>query len=208
MIQFTLFGIPVRIEPWFWLTCAFLGGILYAQTADDFLRVAMFTLAAFVSVLIHEMGHALTIRKYRLPTQVVLSTFGGYATYPSGILTRKQSFLVTAAGPLIQLVFGLLVLLAQAYLPAMGGRIDLFAYYLILISIVWAVFNCLPIYPMDGGQMLAAILGPRKGKALHLTGLIVSVGVGLLALSYGWYFMAIFMGMFAYQNFQMSQQYR
>lgn len=208
MIQFSLFGIPVRVEPLFWLTLALLGGGLHATNADALLDVAMFVLAGFLSVLVHEMGHALMIRKYNLPTQVVLTTLGGYATYPSGVLTRKKSFLVTAAGPLIQLVFGGMVFAAVFFLPDQGGRLDLFFLYLIVISIVWALFNCLPIYPLDGGQMLAAILGPRRAKGLHMTGMITAGIVGALALSGGQLFVALFMGMFLYQNYQLYQQYK
>ena len=117
MIQFSLFGIPVRVELIFWLTLALIGGGLSARDSESLLVVALFVLAGFVSVLIHEMGHALMIRKFKLPTQVVLAAFGGYATYPPGILTRKQSFIVTAAGPVIQLVFGIAVLIISSFLP-------------------------------------------------------------------------------------------
>ena len=56
------------------------------------MRNAMFMLAAFVSVLIHEMWHALTIKRFKQPTQVVFIFMGGYATYPLGVLTRKRPF--------------------------------------------------------------------------------------------------------------------
>ncbi len=208
MIQFSLFGIPVRVEPWFWVTTAFLGGALYATNQEAMLETAMFMLAAFVSVLIHEMGHALMIKKFKLPTQVVLTFMGGYATYPPGILTRKRSFLVTLAGPAVQFAFGIGVLFLRDYLPAHGTQANSFFFYLVWISLVWAVFNCLPIYPMDGGQMLAAILGPRRAKAVHMTGIITAAAIGMLALTSGQMFIAIFMGMFAYQNYQYYQQVR
>ena len=95
MIEFKLFGIPVRVEPLFWLTIAILGGGLSAKSSEGLLLVALFVLAAFVSVLIHEMGHAMMIRKFGLPTEITLTTLGGYATYPAGVLSRKKSFLVT-----------------------------------------------------------------------------------------------------------------
>ena len=208
MIQFSLFGIPVRVELWFWVTTAFLGGALYATNQEAVLRTAMFMLAAFTSVLIHEMGHALTIKKFKQPTQVVLTFMGGYATYPPGALTRKRSFLVTLAGPALQFVFGVGIIFLSEYLPSKGKQVDIFFYYLIWISIVWALFNCLPIYPMDGGQMLSAVLGPRRAKAVHMTGIVTAAIIGLLALSTGQIFITIFMGMFAYQNYQYYQQVR
>ena len=206
MIQFTLFGIPVRVEPLFWVTTALLGGALYANNQEDMLRTAMFMLAAFVSVLIHEMGHALTIKKFKLPTNVVLTFMGGYATYPPGVLTRTRSFLVTLAGPGVQFAFGIGVMYLRAYLPVQGMQVDSFFYYLVIISLVWAIFNCLPIYPMDGGQMLAAILGPRRATALHTTGIVTAAAVGIWAIQLNQPFIAIFMGLFAYQNYQFYKQ--
>ena len=168
----------------------------------------MFMLAAFISVLIHEMGHALTIKRFKQPTQVVLTFMGGYATYPPGVLTRKRSFLVTLAGPALQLVFGIGIIFLSEYLPSQGKQVDIFFANLIWISIIWAVFNCLPIYPMDGGQMLSAVLGPRRAKVVHMPGIVTAAIIGMLALLTGGLFITIFMGMFAYQNFQYYQQVR
>ena len=68
MIQFSLFGIPVRVEPIFWLTLALIGGGLSARDSESLLVVALFVLAGFVSVLIHEMGHALICLLYTSPS--------------------------------------------------------------------------------------------------------------------------------------------
>ncbi|MDG1357150.1 MAG: site-2 protease family protein [Akkermansiaceae bacterium] len=206
MIQFTLFGIPVRVELWFWVTTALIGGALNATNQEDMLRTAMFMLAAFVSVLVHEMGHALTIKKFKLPTNVVLTFMGGYATHPPGVLTRRRSFFVTLAGPAVQFTFGIAVLYLKNYLPVQGMQIDSFFAGLIWISLAWAIFNCLPIYPMDGGQMLAAVLGPRRATALHITGIVTSAAIAILALKFGLYFIAVFMCIFAYQNYQSYKQ--
>lgn len=208
MFRFNLFGIPVNVEPWFWLTMAFIGGGLRANSTADFLATALFVLAGFISILIHEMGHALTIRKFGLPTQITLSTFGGYATHPAGILSRKQSFIVTAAGPALQIVFGILVLLIAKNMTYPSLQIYHFVYWLWKVSLIWAIFNCLPIFPLDGGQMLASILGPRRAKALHITGIVCAVVVGILGFSAGYMIAAIFMALFAWQNYQMLQQTR
>ena len=208
MFRFTLFGIPVAVEPWFWLTMAFLGGGLQANSTADFLSTALFVLAGFISILIHEMGHALTIRKFGLPTQITLSTFGGYATHPAGVLSRLQSFLVTAAGPALQIAFGITVWFISRQVSYPSMQIYSFVYVLWAISLIWAIFNCLPIFPLDGGQMLAAILGPRHAKGLHITGIVCAVVIGLLGMRFNQPFVAIFMGLFAWQNYKMLQQSR
>ena len=102
MLSFRLFGIPVRIEPWFWVILALIGGGLRANDALSMLWVLLFVLAGFISILVHELGHALTVRKFGLSPAITLIAFGGYASFPAGRLTRKQSFLVTAAGPGVQ----------------------------------------------------------------------------------------------------------
>lgn len=206
MIEFKLFGIPIRVEPVFWLTLGFIGLISFQpKSSEGILIVALFIIAGFISILIHEMGHALMIKRYKLPTQVVLSNFGGYATYPAGILDRKQSFLVTAAGPGLQI---LVAFVLESFLPSFNlqGHALFFALIFIQISFLWAVLNCLPILPLDGGHMLGSIMGPRRKAAVHLTGIIVAALVGLYALAVGSIFGAIFMGMFAYQNYQAWQQ--
>jgi len=208
MVRFSLFGIPITVEPWFWVTMVFLGGGLDASSTEDFLKIALFVIAGFVSLLVHEMGHALTIRKYGLPVQVTLQAFGGYAAYPAGMLTRKQSFIVTAAGPGLQILFGMAVLALAFVMPPVSPFIGYFVYVVWVISLIWAFFNCLPIFPLDGGQMLSAVLGPQRLRGLHLTGIVCAVIVGLLAFSGHQMFVAIFMGFFAYQNYQMLRQVR
>lgn len=208
MFRFSLFGITITVEPWFWVTMAFLGGALRINSTDGLLQVVLFVLAGFISILVHEMGHALMIRKYQLPTQIVLTTFGGYATHPSGVLSRKQSFLVTAAGPGIQIILGLLVLAFVLNFRMPSPHFSHFAWTLCGISLFWAILNCLPIFPLDGGQMLAAILGPRRAKAVHTTGVVCAGILGVLAFANSQVFIAVFMGFFAYQNYQMLQQAR
>ena len=111
---------------------------------DWFLLLLVFIFAAFLSILIHELGHALMIRKYGLSTAITLQAFGGFATYPSGHLDRKQSFLVTAAGPTVQFAFGVLLIILGRFLNIPEGSLFLpFLVNLILVSIVWSVLKVL-----------------------------------------------------------------
>lgn len=207
MIRFSLFGIPVSVQPWFWVTMAFIGGGLHASSSLQIMLVGVFAFAGFLSILIHEMGHAMVIRKFGLPTSITLVAFGGFASYPSGRLNRKQSFLVTAAGPGVQFAFGiLLVLFVQFVEVPQGPLFGPFLRDLILVSIFWAVLNCLPIYPLDGGQMLAAVLGPRKQRYVHLISAVVAVALGLAGyVILQSIVLPIFMAFFAWQNWQSFQ---
>ena len=207
MVEFKLFGIPIRVEPIFWLTLGIIGLLsTNANSAEGLLLMALFMLAGFASILIHEMGHALMIKHYKLPTQVVLSNFGGYASYPAGILDRKQSFLVTAAGPGLQILAATAVYFLFPHMTLGDSKLIYFFIIFIQISYFWALLNCLPILPLDGGQMLGAIMGPKRKAALHLVSIITAAVVAIYAISAGYIFGAIFMGMFAYQNYQAWKQ--
>jgi Zn-dependent protease len=207
MIRFSILGIPVTVQPWFWLTMLFIGGGFYASSSLEIMRVAVFAFAGFLSILIHELGHALMIRKYGLPTAITLQAFGGFASYPSGHLDRKQSFLVTAAGPGVQFAFGILLVLLANLIQASGG--PLFVHFLrslIVVSLIWSVLNCVPVYPLDGGQMLAAVLGPQKQRYVHLISAGVAVAIGLAGYVFlGTILLPIFMAFFAWSNWQSFQ---
>jgi len=207
MLNFTILGIPVRIEPWFWITMVIIGGGFYAMDARAWLFVGVFVLAGLISILIHELGHALTIRKYGLPTAITLTSFGGYASYPANRLDRKASFKVTAAGPAFQMLAGLLVLGLRGILPIPEeSLLAVLVINFIFISIVWAIFNCLPIYPMDGGHMLAAILGPGRQRAVFLTGFLLAllIAVGAFMVLGSW-LISMVMALLAWKNWSDMQ---
>jgi stage IV sporulation protein FB len=203
MIRFSIFGIPVQVQPFFWITLAIIGGAINANSPEALLRLGLFLLAGFVSILVHELGHALTARKFGARSEIVLQAFGGYAAYSGARLTRPQSFAVTAAGPAVQIVLGLALLQVLRYLPDLNPNMLYFLKILVWISLVWAILNLLPVLPLDGGQMLNAILGPQRIRITLWTTIIVSVAAGLLALRFtGSILMPVFMGMFAWQAWQ------
>ncbi|HVJ46076.1 MAG TPA: site-2 protease family protein [Luteolibacter sp.] len=212
MIHFSLFGIPVAIQPFFWVTLAIIGNP-WADTPNAFLHLGLFILAGFISILVHELGHALTIKSYRVPTSITLQAFGGYASYPAGSLTRPQSFLVTAAGPALQLVLGLAAHVAIHRFPPDNG-IQPFLHDLRWVSVAWAVLNLLPILPLDGGQLVNSILGPARIRITLWVTVITAGGLAagsiLLSLKNNSFsiLLPLFFGMFAYQAFQALREFR
>lgn len=177
---------------------------MHAANSQAIIEVFVFMLAGFLSILLHELGHAWTIRKYGLPTSITLQAFGGYASYPAGRLDRRQSFIVTAAGPAIQLLLGVfLIVLARNIAIPEGSLMRPFLGDLIWVSILWSILNCLPVYPLDGGQMLAAVLGPHKKHYVHLISAIVAVAIGVGGyFRFGTILLPVFMAFFAWQNWQ------
>lgn len=203
MIRFSIFGIPVEIQPWFWVILALIGGAHGAGDAQAILTVALFVLAGFLSVLVHELGHALTGKAFSAPTRIVLHSFGGYATFPANSFNRGQNLLVTAAGPAIQIALGLLAFAVLSFAPLPSDALKLFFYFLFAISLFWAVLNLIPVIPLDGGQLLASLLGPRRGRlALQISMAAAVAAALLLFFNLGSFLFPIFLGMMAYQNYQ------
>ena len=225
MLDFKLFKIPVRIEPWFWLMGFFLGGGLAITSRQDLLMVLLWIIILFVSILVHELGHALTSRKMTGVTpSIKLWGMGGLA-YPNTQLTRKQSFWVTWAGPLAGLgFFGLIVLTCCAiYGFAIGTDLTMILLFpsretytvlakmndpvlymlkdLLRVNFWWSLMNLLPVFPLDGGQIYASI--ERSPKKVWTVGMVTGALVAVAALLFlQQLFITILFGYFAFQNYK------
>ncbi len=205
-VQFRLWGFPVVIHPMAWLV---LGFILLSRASGGpgaLFRGLIVAAALFGSVLVHEMGHALVARGFRLgPVSILLHGFGGLTTHRRSP-SAGRSMAVTAAGPGAGLLLGglALVLYVPFVMSGMGegasatsplGLLDYSLYILIWINIFWSLFNLLPMAPLDGGQLLEAglvLLGVAPVKA-HKAVAIISVAmaalVGIAAIAWGEWFL-------------------
>lgn len=209
MVRFSLFGIPIEIQPFFWITLVILGGVSGADSTAEILDIGLFVIAGFISILVHELGHALTARSFGAHSRITLEAFGGYAAYSGVSLSRLQSFLVTAAGPGIQIALGLAVFFLMWFIPNLSEQGRSFLTILVLISFFWAILNLLPVVPLDGGQMLNAVLGPARIKITLWTSIIVAIVAALGVFSAtGSFIFPIFLGMFAWQAFQALKEHR
>jgi Zn-dependent protease len=207
MVRFSIFGIPVQVHPYFWITLAIIGGALGANSPSAILGVCLFLLAGFISILVHELGHALTARKFGAHSEIVLQAFGGYAAYSGVRLTRPQSFAITAAGPAVQILLGVVLFFAIPRLPEISPYGRYFLTTLMGISIFWALLNLLPVLPLDGGRMLDSVLGPERIRITLWVTIIVAALLALIALkSTGSILLPVFMGMFAWQAWQALRQ--
>ncbi|QDT17288.1 site-2 protease family protein [Alienimonas californiensis] len=225
-LRFSLFGVPVWISAWHWLGAAFFGWQFvpeaFAQAGGGtFVSHLIVTiLCIFLSILLHEMGHALMARAFGMQWSIVLLTFGGlaYGQRPPRI-RWWQDVLVALAGPFIQLLLALALMVGLAAVPVfLDGGIDsalaLTALNtLLFVNVAWPILNLLPIYPLDGGQVLRAVLGRtlRRGAELWTVrvGFFVAVMVGaFLYVRFHALFAAVLFGFLAMQNFQAMQASR
>lgn len=201
MIRFSLFGFPIAIHWMFWVTCALLGGGATANTPTEFQGLIAWMLAALISVIIHELGHAFLQRRYGARVQIMLVALGGLAIPDRGF-TRPQHIKISLAGPFIQILVGFIAWKLLRMSTGDAVVIQQFLGAFSIISMVWGAFNLLPIYPMDGGKVLLYFLGPRLEKVTFMVGLIGAGILALLALKFGGFFMTIVLGMMAFENFQ------
>jgi len=157
-LRFAIGRIPVRVHPLFWLLSALLG-----WSGPDLRGTLLWVLCVFLSVLIHELGHAWTAQAYGLRPQIVLHAFGGYAAYQG---TERQSawqrILILIAGPAAGFALCALAILARFALEASQRTSTILAdqpflvqglAHLVYINLWWGLLNLLPIYPLDGGQI-------------------------------------------------------
>lgn len=213
MFNFGIFGFPVRVLWWFWLSAALLNSRLLLDGSPDALPKLLIWLAVvFVSVLWHELGHAFAMRRFGYQPNIVLQAFGGYAAAPGfgshhSWAARKQDIIVSLAGPLFGfLLYGLLMLLLQLRVITISETTSQYVLsflgYLLMANLWWSILNLIPIYPMDGGRVLFAAMGPARTQlALKIT-VGFGVAVAILAFLNGLTFFAVFIGLMTFQNFQ------
>jgi len=210
--HFRIFGTPIRVEPFFIVVAA-----LFGIRLEPVWVVFAWVVIVFVSVLVHELGHALTYRALGQRSSIVLHGFGGFTVATGGgrrVLSKPKSIFVSISGALAQLV----VLGLPAYLLyrsnwyddaaldwAMNG-LEGFSwvpvvYYLQYVSIWWAVFNLLPIRPLDGGHVAETLFGFEMACKLSIGAAIVAGFITFRDGTFG-FFGLIFFGLFAYMNYR------
>lgn len=200
-----LAGIRVTVDPtWFiiFLLVAYslavgylpqqLGGV---SPAVHWALASALALLLFVSVLAHEMAHALVARARAVNVdEIMLFIFGGVAKLRGEPRDARSEFLIAAAGPLLSIALGI-GLLGLRELIRLPDVLAVGLFWLGFINVALAVFNLVPGFPLDGGRILRAILWWRTGDferatvGAARTGKVIAallIGVGVfLALATG-----------------------
>ena len=183
-LTWRMFGIPVRVHPTFWLFTALLG---WPALELGFEYLAIWILCAFVSILVHEFGHALTARAYGLEPHVVLYTMGGLAIHAGGLRSRARRIAITLAGPAAGfLLYGVVRLLRESgTLPArMHPLLDEAVFDLLAINLYWNLLNLLPIWPLDGGQVCMEVCTHYSRRHGEKNALVISIATAALFSAY------------------------
>lgn len=191
---FTWFHIPVRLHWTFGFIFLYVYYEWDKQGAPSAQLpwLMALVLAMFFCVLLHEYGHALTARRYGISTRdIILTPIGGIARLERMPSKPLQEFVVAIAGPMVNVLIALVLYIAfktvlpQEWAAIQGGLEnvnvedpetgDIIAqsalppvvellYNLFIVNIGLTLFNLLPIFPMDGGRVLRALLSLKLGR--------------------------------------------
>jgi Zn-dependent protease/CBS domain-containing protein len=188
------FGIPVYVSPYWFIIASIFIVVIYANDLSTTLSgstryvvAAAFVVQLYVSVLLHELAHSLVARGFGLPVRrIVLFPLGGVSEIEREAPTPGRQFAVAAAGAALNLVLaGLGWGLAQV---APHGVTGMLVRELVLVNLLLAAFNLLPGLPLDGGQVLRAVIWKVTGRPYAATIAAAWVGrvlaIGLLAIPF------------------------
>ncbi|MEM8885377.1 MAG: site-2 protease family protein [Planctomycetota bacterium] len=161
-----LFSTDIRATGGFFLL---LGLYFYLWGIDQPARGAVVCMIIVVSLLVHEFGHVFAVRReLGSESVVILWGLGGLCVHEPA-RTPKQRIVIALGGPLFTAILALLggltfLAVRNGVLPAPHPLVGLAVGALLVINLIWLIFNLLPIMPLDGGQALEAILERRMGR--------------------------------------------
>ena len=181
-------GIPLELDySWFLVLALLTWALAVGHYPAEFkgwspslywIMGAITAVMLFVSVLLHELGHSVVARRYKIPVRrITLFIFGGVSQIEAEAATAGADFRIAIAGPLVSLALAALFGLLQ---PVVAGVSPLLALvrYLAYINVTLAVFNLIPGFPLDGGRAFRALVW-RFTRDFHRATLVAaSVGRG------------------------------
>jgi Zn-dependent protease/predicted transcriptional regulator len=192
-----VFGIEIGLHySWFLIALLIVMslGSQFQETHKDWGTNVIWALAGltailfFVTLVAHEMSHALVARSRGLTTTAItLFALGGVAQIEKEPEDAKTEFLVGIVGPFSSAVIGV-VLLGLAW--ALGWHMGASPATPLLAMVVWlgyinltlAAFNMIPGYPLDGGRILRSILWMTSHDVVRATQMAANVGKGIAVL--------------------------
>ena len=238
-LHFQIAGIPVRVHPFFWLATLILGARGFdIPGVNTGVLLLSWAGVVFVSILVHELGHAFTMRYFGQSPHVVLYMLGGLAIADSWGFAQSKArtsgsqILISAAGPGAGFILAGFVI---TMIYALGGTfhidvrelpgwyvqwdkppeiyLQVLIYNLLWVNIFWGLLNLLPVYPLDGGQIARELFVSGDPWNGVIRSLWLSVITGAALAVAGWIvfhslLMMLLFGSLAYSSYMALQQMR
>jgi Zn-dependent protease len=165
----TFKGISLRLHSTFVILAAmFAANKLITEGIESALIASLLGVALFVSVFLHELGHAMAAKLYGIKTRsITLYPFGGIAAIENLPEDPTQEFWIAVAGPAVNfLIAGICTPLLLLHNEMLN--------MIIFWNVLMGVFNLLPAYPMDGGRVLRSML-QRKYNFIRSTEIAIAI---------------------------------
>ncbi|MDX1362882.1 MAG: site-2 protease family protein [Arenibacter latericius] len=172
-------GIKIEVHWTFTLLLVWVA-FIEVKAGADLTRILIneaLILVLFGCVVLHELGHALTAKRFNIKTKnILLLPIGGVASLEKMPDKPGQELLVAIAGPAVNVVIAFLLALVVPFKYYLGlsatemtevlytPSLPNFLLYLFTANIMLVVFNLIPAFPMDGGRVLRALLSYRLGR--------------------------------------------
>ena len=181
-------GIPLELDySWFLVFALLTWALAVGHYPAEFkgwpaslywIMGAVTAVMLFVSVLLHELGHSVVARWYKIPVRrITLFIFGGASQIEAEAATAGADFRIAVAGPLVSFALAALFTVLQPAVADVSPLLAL-ARYLAYINLVLALFNLIPGFPLDGGRGLRALVWSLTGDFHRATRIAASVGRG------------------------------
>lgn len=198
-MNFRIGSIPVRVNAAFAFIALFM-----AMNERDPRVIALWVAIVFVSVMIHELGHALTGKAFGLEPRIELHGMGGTTSWTNNRdIGHAKRIAISLAGPFAGFTFGIVSLFLLRAAPE-GPTVDTAKSFLLWVNVGWGIFNLLPLLPLDGGNVMKTLLDAltkgRGEKPARIISIAMCAVLGIFAWSRSWLFMGILAGMWGFAN--------
>ena len=191
-------GIDVYLHWTFWLVpfCVVCNFLVFGDQVWFVTGASLFLLLNLsICVLLHELGHALVARRFGATTKdIIIAPFGGLARLAGMPKNPGQEFLISFAGPAVNLGIALLLSVGIFFAggslipPSVFESLNQLPLILLWINLVLFLLNLIPAFPMDGGRMLRSVLARRMS---YLQATVIAGRVGQFSALFFLFYVAL-----------------
>lgn len=170
----------------FWII---FSGVRQGYNAEDILLNLGLVVSVFACIVLHEMGHAITAKRFNFKTRdIILLPIGGLARMEGLPDKPLHEFLVAIMGPVVNLAISLILFIFLKMTDNFPDSISElsalkmnFGFQLCAVNLFLALFNLIPAFPMDGGRILRALLSVKLQR-VKATRIAAYIGQGIATL--------------------------
>lgn len=207
--------VPISIGNSFWLITFFMGLLIETQVTQDadlfsgffWAKVFSWVFVVLVSLLVHEMGHALTALLFGQKAEISIAGFWGLTKQKGAQLSLFKEFLVVLNGPLASFLLFLVTSFCLKVVTVDGGSLGYLLKSASNLNYFWLIVNLLPVYPLDGGQLtriaLASFLGHRAIRYTALISIIVGLLLSIVSFQLDSILLGVIFSMLSFEAWQL-----